>query len=953
MKDDEAFLFGPYRLYPSRRVLYRGDEEVPLGGRAFDILVRLVESAGKIVTRGQLIEHVWPDVLVEEANLRVHIARLRKALRDGSEGQRYIENITRRGYSFVASVHHERAVHAEVINPQVPTTSVAVSSNLPPALGRIIGREVIVAELIQLLRAKRFVSVVGAGGIGKTTVALSVAHAMLEEFDQAVTFVDLGALSSGELIDVAVATALGVVLQGENVLSGLIAFLQNRRVLIVLDNCEHVIESASILAERLFVEVPQLFILTTSREALRVEGENVYLLAALNCPPPGAHLTADDALTWPAIQLFMERAAARGHRFELTNDDAPVISSICTQLDGIALAIELAAGRVGTYGIRGAADLLSHRFKLLWQGRRSAPPRHQTMNAMLDWSYNLLSVPDQLVLARLSVFVGTFTLSAAQHIASDAQTSLLQVADSLTSLADKSLISTSIVRGEARYRLLEVTRSYAATKLEDNGEYSKIAYRHALYYSNELAGPASHAILDRDGADPDTTALVGNIRSALAWSFADPAHDTMAAELAARSVPLFLKLSLLRECGRWCERAIATIEMTAPDTAMELALREGLAVSAMFTRGNRDEIQSAITRGLAVAKALGSDEHALRLLSGLHIFKARIGDFRGLMDASERAARIAERLARDDALAMADWMLGTAYHLVGDQLKAQRHCEAGLRRSAAIGRSYLGAFGYDHRIRGLIVLARVLWLRGFSDQAASIASQVIAEAKRGQQPVALCIAWIYTATISIWSEDFETAEERIDGLIACATSHSLEPYRAVGVALRGEVAVCRGDLAHGIADLRSALTVLEAERHRILSTGFHRALAEALAVDNQEVEALTILDRTAARAEATGEVYQLPDLHRARGQILALGGLSDPETAEHHLRRSIVYAREQSSLGWELRTGSSLARLLLNLGRRAEAAALLEQILGAFSEGFDQPNMRSAAALLAQIKARG
>jgi hypothetical protein len=369
----------------------------------------------------------------------------------------------------------------------------------------------------------------------------------------------------------------------------------------------------------------------------------------------------------------------------------------------------------------------------------------------------------------------------------------------------------------------------------------------------------------------------------------------------------------------------------------------------MFTQGNREEILSAIERGLALAKKLGSHEHELRLLSGLHIFRARIGDVRGMMDVARRAVQLAAQQDRDDLRAMAEWMVGTASHLGGDQLNAQRHCEAASRRSAASRSPHFNAFGYDHRVRGLIVLVRTLWLRGFLDQSARIAHEVVTEAEEKGQPVALCIALIYTTTAAIWSQDLETAEQRIGRLVACAASNSLEPYRAVGVAMRGEVATLRGELAAGITDLRSALAILEGERHRVLSTSFLRALAEALSKNKQDAEASVVLDRAFAQAEANGEGYLMSDLHRARGEILAFGADPVPEAAERHFRQAIDAARVQSSRGWHLRVVLSLARLLLEQGRKRDAASLLESTIGEFDEGFDQPIMRSALTLLGQI----
>src|SRR5271170_1663769 len=285
----------------------------------------------------------------------------------------------------------------------------------------MVGRDDTVRALAEQLQAWRFVSIVGPAGVGKTTVAISVAHTLIDGFHDAVFFIDLAALTDPQLVPTAVASALGLTVQTQDPLVGLLAFIGDRKILLVLDNCEHVISVAAALAERVVSEAPQAHILATSRVALRVEGEHVHVLHSLECPPEDAGLTALEALRYPAAQLFMERAAASGHGAALSDIDAPIVARSCRRLDGVALAIELAASRVGSLGIRGTAELLENRFSLLWQGRRTALPRHETLNAMLDWSYSLLSDREQAVLCRLSVFVGNFTLQAAGCVASETE----------------------------------------------------------------------------------------------------------------------------------------------------------------------------------------------------------------------------------------------------------------------------------------------------------------------------------------------------------------------------------------------------------------------------------------------------------------------------------------------------------------------------------------------------
>src|SRR5271154_1788196 len=448
----DILAFGPFSLFAAERLLKKGNEPIPLGGRALDILIALAERAGEVVTHKELISTAWPDVTVEEANLRFQMAALRKALGDGQDGARYISNVAGRGYCFVAPVTRSSA------KKPVPVTGITTTERvqrLPPRLTRMVGRDDTVRALAQQLEIWRFVSIVGPGGIGKTTLAISVAHTLVEGFHDAVFFIDLAALTDPQLVPTAVASALGLMVRTQDPVVGLLAFIGERKILLVLDSCEHVIGVAAKLAERVVSEAPQAHILTTSREALLVEGEHVHLLYSLDCPPEDAGLTAMEALRYPAAQLFMERAAASGYGAALSDIDAPIVARCCRRLDGVALVIELAASRVGSLGIRGTAELLDNRFSLLWHGRRTALPRHETLNAMLDWSYSLLSGREKLVLCRLSVFVGDFTVQAAGSVASETDVDEANVIDAVASLVAKSLISTTFINQSTYYRLLD------------------------------------------------------------------------------------------------------------------------------------------------------------------------------------------------------------------------------------------------------------------------------------------------------------------------------------------------------------------------------------------------------------------------------------------------------------------------------------------------------------------
>ena len=940
---NDAFSFGPFSLFATERLLKKADEPIPLGGRALDVLIALVERAGGVVTHKELISSVWPDVTVEDANLRAHIAALRKALGDGRDGARYVTNISGRGYCFVAPVTRLSA------RQTVPVTGITTTErvqNLPPRLTRMVGRDDTVRALAQQLRVCRFVSIVGPGGVGKTTVAISVAHTLVDGFHDAVFFIDLAALTDPQLVPTAVASALGLMVQSQDPLAGLLAFIGDRSILLVLDNCEHVIGVAAALAERVVSEASQAHILATSREALRVESEHVHLLFSLDCPPEDAGLTAMEVQRYPAAQLFMERAAASGHGAALSDIDAPIVARICRRLDGVALAIEFAAGRVGSLGIRGTAELLDSRFSLLWHGRRTALPRHQTLNAMLDWSYNLLSEREQVVLCRLSVFVGDFTLRAAGSVASDTKVDEGDVIDAVAGLVAKSLICTNVL-DESTYRLLDTTRAYAAAKLAECDEADRIARRHAIFYSKFLEHDEIIQSLFDEHDISGYARHIGNVRAALGWALSGRGDVAVGIELAAWAAALFVKLSLLGECRSWCERTLAALDDASRGTRLEMILQEALAMSSMFSRGHSDQVRAQYELGLALSEACQDEVRQLRLLAGLNLFLTRRGDIRGALAVAERAGVIAVAAKHPAGAVWTECWMGGAHHYLGDQAAAQLHCERGLALTAELG-AFNAIFGFDHRISALVFLARTLWLRGFSDQGLRIAQKAIGEAASRSHPFSICFSLGYGSMLLLWAGHFPGASDLIEQLIVHARRYSIAPYHAFGIALKGELAIARDEPEAGLDLLRSALETLRALEFDLLIPGFIGALAEGLRKTGQLEEALFTINGAIARATNSGVEMDLPELLRIKSQVLA--ARHDRESAVSCLTEALTIARAQSALARELRSTMALARMLSEDGQRDQARHTLVLVYDRFTEGFETADLRLARALLEDLR---
>jgi predicted ATPase/DNA-binding winged helix-turn-helix (wHTH) protein len=936
---NQVISFGPFELSVGERQLKRGEAPIQLGSRAFDILTTLVEHAGEVVSNKHLLEHAWPDVVVEGGVLRVHIAALRKALGDGLGGARYVINIPGRGYSFVAPT--SRFGEAETVSSNGALSYHLVT--LPPRLKRIVGRDETCRVISEQLKTHRFVNIVGPGGIGKTTVAISVAHAAISDFDGAVTFIDLGSITNPHLVANTMASMLGLGIQGSDPAASLIASLASRKHLLLLDNCEHVIETVASLAERIFSEAPGVYILATSRETLRVEGEHVYWLGPLESPIENAGLTAEDAMTFPAVQLFVERAAARGRPIKLSDDDALVVGKICRNLDGLALAIELAAGRVIAHGFRGTAALLDNRFKLEWHGRRTALPRHQTLNSMFDWSYNLLSERERLVLRRLSIFVGTFDLDAAAGIVAEPNGDTIQFEDILAGLVEKSLISPIIDDANVRYRLLETTRAYALGKLSEAGETDMSAERHARHYRDLLQPAGFRQSIFHRRADPDSISVhLGNIRAALNWCFSDRGKPSLGIALAAATVPFFMKASLLNECVSWSTRAIAALPDADRRNSIELVLQDAVARSSMYTQqGGAAGIRAAFERGLALVETHGDEAFRLRLLASFNIFLINMGEFKAALRIAHQAQAVARSLNDPAGIVISNWIQGHTQHITGNQAAAKASCEAGFAQAAAFPNINTSVFGFGHRVRALTALARARWISGFPDQALAAAQQAVSEA--ADDRLLACIALVYAPTVFVWCGDLEKAQELIERLINYATRYALTACIGPSLCLKGDLLLRSGDAATAVTFLRRALLdIPDEEKHSIQETIITTALAEGLAALGQHEAALTAIDQAISLVTQNGNSFDFPEALRIKGEIRAAMPQSDDLEAEACLLRSLNRARSQGDLSWELRTAMSLAKLMSKQGRLEQGRTLLADVYGRFSEGFATADLQKA-----------
>ena len=927
-----AVTFGRFRLIPSRRLLLDGDTACTLGSRAFEILMLLVERAGQTVPKPELLSAVWPGIFVAECNLRVQIAALRKALGDGRGEARYIVNVAGNGYCFVAPVQR---VDLAVAAPAATLRPDGRLHGLPAMPVHVVGRDEAIREVVDRLSAHRCVTIAGPGGIGKTTVAVAAAERLACSYEDGVWFVDLAAITDPALVATNVAAVLGLPVQCETSYDGLIGFLNSKRSLLILDNCEHLVGAVATLVDRLVGATPHLGILATSRDTLRVDCEWVHQLGPIAIPPDHFRLGADAALRFPAVQLLVACAAMHLEGYRLTDTDVPAVVEICRRLEGVPLAIELAAARVDLLGMHGLAKAFDDRCLLQSpHGRRCAAPRHQSLTHALDWSYRLLSPAEQTILGRLSVFKANFTLDAAAAVASGDAITVDQVYASLLALTSQSLVSTrsSETSPLHRYYLLYVTRVFAGCRLTESGDRNRVARRHAEFLLRCLAQPERECLaMERQSRHEYYAECIDDVRAALEWAFSPRGDLALGVELTAAAIPLGFDFSFVTELREWVERALAHVaDLTPRPLLAEMRLNIAWAKLASGCSSVSGRAMARFERARELSRQLaplGRQVEPLIARSGALTACGSYAEGASLAVQAIGVACIAGDLL---AVTAANRVAAQARHFNGEHEAAlqlaHRVLECPPRRNAF---SYL--FLVARRVSMRVIIARAAWITGFPEKAACLAGEALSAAQ-GESAVARCLALALGAIpIALWSGDDRAAEAMVASLSDQASRHSLSYWQDWAELFRALLRRRSGD-----ADA----TV------RIVGT---------LQCDTAPTLAAAVLSPLAIeRAENGAAGWCAPELCRAHGElVLARDGMRRAEAAEALFEAARRLARQQGAVAWELRAATSLARLWLGTGRRAAARSMLSQIVDRFTEGHATADLREAAAALDETRGGG
>ncbi|MFJ7314612.1 ATP-binding protein [Pseudomonas sp. NPDC098747] len=838
----------------------------------------------------------------------------------------------------------------------------------------MIGRQPLVERLMTQLPRRRCITLVGPGGIGKTTVALRVAEQLIGHYRDGIRLVDLAPLNDPQLICSHLAALLELSLLDGDPLVCLVNGLRQRQMLLVLDNCEHLIDAVAALSESILRGAAQVHILATSRESLRAEGEFVQRLESLDYPPLPVELDRAEALGFSALQLFVERAMAAQESFELSDAQLPQAIEICHRLDGIPLALELAAAQVAELGLDGLLTQLQGRLPPLAAGDQSSAERHLTLRATLDWSFNLLDRCEQTCLRRLGVFRGGFTLESAAAVIVGQQIDPAAVFASITQLVAKSLLSVEVGDEEVFYRLLDTTRRYALEKLDVAAELDETRQRHAERCLTLMHQAQSHW-------ENTPTALwieryargLEDLRAALEWSLNRAGPDDLAIQLTAASAPLWQELSLLKEYGGYVRRALHLLdELGEPSPHLKIALKLALGSAYYHTWGGTSETIEAFVDARQLAHAHADVAGQLRAISGHLAVNLSCGHYRMALEQSEQFDRLG--LHGDPLLSLSTHRLRVlALHYAGDQPQARIHAEQVIERMAHSGHRnrFTHGFGvqYDQSVASLTVLARVLWLQGFPEQAWRTARQALDIAVQINHGTSICYTLaLASCLIAQYNGDRQNARALLHLLLEQSQKHSvLLFYRwALHYAQVIDAEAAMPVPTDGSGMVREIMVTLDERfvdddlltRAQAGDAGWStaeilRARANALLIEDSGFQDGRLREQARSHRDL-GSTQSLRSTQNHCGSGLtrdeARIDAANVQEAQAILQQALSIARSQGALAWELRSATSLAQLWQRQSRHREALDLLTPIYQRFSEGYATPDLRKVRQLLDELR---
>ncbi len=939
-----GYAFDVFQFTPDRGVTTLDGKPLKLRPRELSILLALLDEAGSFIDNATLIRRVWGDDRISEANLRVQAGALRRVLGDGVDGRRLIVNVTGRGYCLVAPVARldspsPRPVRRDPVALFAPDpTAVAPPkmSPLPARLTPVVGRREVIERLLAHMPHQRLVTIAGPGGIGKTTLALALAETRRPAHRDGAAFVDLTSVDDPGQVPAAIMRALGITGLVHSAATTIGHVFADKDTLIVLDSCEHVVDAVAHLVDQLLRTAPRLQFLVTSREPLRIEGEWVHRLAGLEAPPPAARLTAAEALIYPAVQLFVERAIASNDGFTLLDADARLVAEICDRLDGLPLALELAAARADVLGLRTLDQQLAKTLEILKFDRRGGNPRHATLSVALDWSYALLPPRERDILERLAIFRSGFGLDEVVEVLADDTTGENDLIDIVYELVAKSLVDLDGRVEPPRYRLLESTRFFAAQHLVRNPSYKAVALRHAHMCLRVIQSAA------REWREDDVEAWtitysrwIHDIRSAIEWAYGH-GQPLLAVELIARSSAMSAHLSSMSDQLKLIEQALETLgSLDEPNQQLELLLITELGYHTQHMTDTGRIEPSIIDRTIEFAARLPS------VADRMWAVRAMFGIAFGIADwprAQVCVDQLEQLFALDPTVdpilpTTIERMRAQVHHMLGAHECAETIARRVLDRPAdEMPATYHINTRVDPRLTMRMVLARSAWIRGKPVTALALAEEVRNLSAGGGGHTHCYSLGFCCVPIAAWSGDLDLARRYASELYAEAERRSLSYWRR---------------WSEGYLWILDRLAMPWAMRGRW--GGTLRPEVSALQGDELAIIDPDLIDETMMlRVNDQGLGWCGPEALRAKAELDARRG-AHAGLVRQQLESALAQARRQGAHGWGLRA-------LIALARRPDATAgdrkNLAEGLNLIEAGAQTADVRAARDLLEAAQGR-
>ena len=876
-----AFQLGPFRLGGSPDVLLLDGQPVALGARGAAVLRVLVSAAPEFVAKDRIVDAAWPGLVVEESNLSVQISAVRRALATVPGAEDWLQTLPRRGYRYVGP----RAACADdgpaAQGAGSPTAAAAPAAavaptNLTEPITSFIGRRVEVAETNQRLDESRLLTLLGAGGVGKTRLALRAAQDRLALHADGVWLVELAPLTSAGQVPLAVAAVLGVKEQlGRDLLETLAEHLRLRHVLLLLDNAEHLVAPCAALVEPLLRRCPDLRVLVTSRERLAVDGESVLRVPSLPLPDEAASLP--EVLRSDAAQLFIQRARLQLPGFDVAPGDAATLASLCRRLDGIPLALELAAARIRSMPLDELVQRLDQRFRVLTGGSRTAPRRQQTLRALIDWSHDLLGPAEQALLARTTVFAGGWTLEAAEAVCSDDDIERWEVLDLFTSLADKSLLTTDVRLGATRYGLLDSVRHYAAERLPD-AERARWARRHLDHFAQLGDPPArprkaeEHAAwMDRLEAEHD------NLHAALLASVTlgdDAVHRAMT--LAGGALELWSRRGHFSEGCSLFGQLLAT----APDQPTLARARTLRGVGELrFRQGELAGARQHFDASLAMCRTLADRAGMATALRHVGITAARLGTYAPALEQFDESLQLARDLGDEVEQALTLHEMGSIHMLQGQLASAGPLYEQTV--------SIMRRLGHEHELARMLLNLGIL--RAF-EQRNELARGLMEEGqqlfKRLRNPAGETVALRLLGSLTIITGDLDASHLHSEQALTLARRIGDRNSESIGLVLLGDVARRRGQFESSQDLTRQGLRILAELGHRRMLNDVVDHMGFLCVERGDAAGAVALWGWAQGQREAVGAARQPSERDEFEAYVArARALLADEATYDHHWQR--------------------------------------------------------------------